>query len=503
MSTPPDPQPGPTPPAPSRPDSAGDRERGRKIALAAVVACCAIGLVLRVLAARTDPWLDEIWSFALLPRMLAATDVFFHLHHANNHPLNTLFLYWLGDAGEAFWWYRVHTVLAGVATIALAARIAARRGAPEAVFAALLFATSFLLVHHSSQARGYALMLLGALGAFHALQCHHDRPSLASSVAYAACVVWSLFANLYFLYLLLALSLWSAVVAIERAGGLRPALLPLLRLQAAPFAALAFVMVSFYLPGLSGSQFATHHYGIIAQAASLLLGGPFMGPVAYRLLWVGVALVGFGLFVLRRDRDREWLFYLLAIAVAPALVIAATRPKALFVRFFAGSEVFALLLVALVLGWLWRARTPGRVLAVAVAAAIVWGNALHIERLIERGRGQYLAALQYMARQSLAADLVVGSDHSFATEMTLRFYDRLVPEVRVVFIPEQDRAKPPEWFVRVGYPRPLEFQYAGHLYDRDRSFPSGGFGFDWQLYHRVPMADAIRRKTTGSRSKPD
>lgn len=466
-----------------------------RVVMAAAIVGCTLGLVLRWLAAQTDPWLDEVWTLELLPRILAPSDVVFRLHHANNHPLNTLFLYWLGDGGESFWWYRLHTMIAGVASIALAVAIAARRGVAEAVFAALLFATSFLLVHHSSQARGYALMLLGALAAFHALQRHHDRPTLANAAAYGVAIAWALLANLYALNLLIGLSLWSAAVAIERAGGLRGAIAPLVRLHAVPALALGFVIVAFYLPGLTGTQFTTNHYGIVVQAASLLLGGPFVGRTAEGLLWVAAFVFGLGLYVLRRDRDREWVLYALVVIAAPALVIAVSRPRALFVRFFAVSEVFLLLLVAIVLGWLWRKGRMGQLAAACAAAGIVWGNAQQIDHLLVAGRGQYLAASRYMALESVGDQFAVGSDHVFGTGMMLRFYDRFVPDARIVFVAQEDPARAPEWFVRVGHPRPRELQYANQLYRRDRSFASGGFGFDWQLYRRVPRADAIRRQS--------
>ena len=464
--------------------------RGVGVALAG----CALGFVLRWFAAQTDPWLDEIWTFELLGQILFPTDVLFEIHHSNNHPLNTLILYALGEGGADFWWYRLHTLAAGVVTIALAVAIAARRGGAEAVFAAVLFSTSFLLIHHSSQARGYALMLFGLLAAFYALQRYHDRPSWLAAGGYALAMAWALLSNLYALYAMLGLTLWSAAVAVERARGLRGAIVPLLSLHAAPFLVLALVLVSFYLPGLAGRQFATDHFGIVAQSASLLLGGPFVGPETVRLLWAALGLLGAGLFVLRRDPDREWAVYALVIVLAPAFLLWYTEPRALYVRFFAASMAFLLLLIALVAGSLWRSGVLGRVVAVVGVAAMVWGNAGHVERLIAAGRGQYLAAARYMADETMETDVLVGSDHAFGTDLVLRFYDPLVPDARFVFVARGEAAIAPQWLVRVGHPRPLEVHFAGHLYDRDRVFLGGGFGFDWQLYRRVPMVDALRRK---------
>jgi len=486
-----------SPTAPGARSVPADSAASARMTVGLTIAGCAVGLVLRWLASQTDPWLDEVWSFELLPRMLGPSDVLFELHHSNNHPLNTLFLYWLGDGGADFWWYRLHTMVAGVATIAVAVAIAARRGVPEAAFASLLFATSFIAVHHSSQARGYALMLFGALAAFHALQRHHDRPTLANTIAYGAAIAWALFSNLYALTVVIGLSLWSLARTVEREGSVRAAFLPLLRLHALPAIALGIVIWVFYLPGLSGTQFVTHRYGIVVQAFSLLLGGPFVGPAAEAAMGAGIVALGVGLFVLRADRDREWLAYALVIVGAPALVIAVTQPKALFVRFFAAAEMFLLLLVAFGLGWLFRARragVAGPIAALVLAGGMVWGNLQHIDRLLEAGRGQYGAAFRYMADETFGGAFVVASDHNFGTAMMVRFFDRFVPGASIGFSAEEDPRRPPEWFVRVGHPRPPEFVYADQLYGRDRAFPGGGFGFDWQLYRRVPLGDALRRR---------
>lgn len=462
--------------------------------VAVAIAGCVVGGALRLWASQTDPWLDEVWTFRLLPRMLAASDVLFELHHANNHPLNTLFLYWLGDGGADFWWYRLHTMAAGLGTIVLAVVIAARRGAAEAAFAAVLFATSFIAIHHASQARGYALMLFGALGAFYALQRHHEKPSAASALAYGAAIAWALLSNLYALTVLIGLSLWSAARAVEHYGGLRAAVWPLVRLHALPALVFAGIAWVFYLPGLTGTQFTTNHYGILVQAFSLVLGGPFTGRIAEALLWVGLFAFGLGMIALRRDRDREWLAYALVIAVAPALVILVSQPRALFVRFFAAGEMFLLLLIAIVFGGWFRRGWPGKLAALALAAAMIYGNLQHVDRLISAGRGRYLAASRYMAHESFGSEVWIASDHAFGTAMMLQFYDRFVPEASLRFIELEDPARAPEWFVRVGHPRPPELQFAGNLYARDRAFPGGGFGLDWQLYRRVPLADAIREK---------
>jgi hypothetical protein len=78
--------------------------------------------------------------------------------------------------------------------------------------------------------------------------------------------------------------------------------------------------------------------------------------------------------------------------------------------------------------------------------------------------------------------------------MLVRFYDPVVLGKSFVFVEKEDPRRAPQWYIRVGHPRPKEMVHAGNLYDRDRIFPTSAFGFSWQIYRRVPMAEALRRR---------
>src|SRR5258707_11952356 len=108
--------------------------------------------LLRLAAARDDLWLDEIWSLSLAARVHRALDVFTSLHHDNNHYLVTLWMFLLGDNAAGFW-YRLPSVLAGTAAVALAYFAGQKLGGNAGVFAAILTALSLPLVVYSSEAR--------------------------------------------------------------------------------------------------------------------------------------------------------------------------------------------------------------------------------------------------------------------------------------------------------------------------------------------------------------
>src|SRR5260370_13764788 len=93
-------------------------------------------------------WLDELWSLEFARSAQAPLEIWtgpYH-HHDNNHKLNTLALYYVPD-GAPYACYRLHSYAAGVLAVILAAAASWRRGATEAVLAALLFAVQgwFLL----------------------------------------------------------------------------------------------------------------------------------------------------------------------------------------------------------------------------------------------------------------------------------------------------------------------------------------------------------------------
>ena len=125
--------------------------------------------------ARRDRWLDIFYS----P----------DLKLDNNHQLNTLWLYVLGD--QHHWVvYRIPALVAGLLAVAVASAIGRHRSRAEGVFAAALgVAVSFMMVVYSTEARGYALVLLFALLAFIALRRYLDTPSVGAAAWFSLWIV--------------------------------------------------------------------------------------------------------------------------------------------------------------------------------------------------------------------------------------------------------------------------------------------------------------------------
>ncbi|MDQ2869071.1 MAG: glycosyltransferase family 39 protein [Verrucomicrobiota bacterium] len=167
--------------------------------------------VVRVRGARNGLMLDEIWSLYLARAAKSPLAVFTTLHNSNNHYLNTLWLYLIGEHGN---WpgYRIPSLIAGVAAVAVAGLIGRRRSRSAAFFAMILTAFSYVQVLYSDEARGYAALVFFALLYFYALQLLLARPDWRRAAMVALTAILGLSAQLIFLNAFAAAVVWSSWV---------------------------------------------------------------------------------------------------------------------------------------------------------------------------------------------------------------------------------------------------------------------------------------------------
>ncbi len=139
-----------------------------------VILIAAAGL-LRWRASLGEFWLDEVWTWQISQKLTWPGGLFYQLQEENNHYLNTLWIWLVGP--NAWWgWYRLLPVLCGTISVALAWKLAAPSASPRTAttpipwvtpwIAASLSACSYLLIHYSSEARGYAYAVMFAAWAF-------------------------------------------------------------------------------------------------------------------------------------------------------------------------------------------------------------------------------------------------------------------------------------------------------------------------------------------------
>jgi hypothetical protein len=456
-----------------------------------------VAAALRLPGLFTDFWLDEIWTLKITLGMDSAWDVFTEVRHSNNHHLNTLIFYALGDL-EHWSLYRIHSLLAGVASVALAFRIGERRGRTEAVVAGVLCATSYLLIHFSSEARGYALVVFFGLASFWLLEglpgrrqpLEGRRQPLEKSRDWRRVALFWICACLGFLSHLMYLHVFAAAVVwmtlrLWRAGGLLPGLA---RLFAVPTLFLLFVYWFDVRLTKIGDGPDLEVMEILLRAGSYAIGGPPSGLLATSVALATLVLFGGAVVWWARENRDEWLFLAIVIFVSPAMTFLVMRPEVFFVRYFLFSTVFGLIGVAGPLArGLGRAGVPRIVAGVMIATMLV-GNGLNVARFYQRGRGSYLETVRLIAESAGSRLPTVGSDHRFRNHNVIRFYNRYVPVDRRLVYQEQDEY--PDWWLahRIGELGDVAQTRAadGRTYELMRVAPYADLsGWHWLVYRRV------------------
>lgn len=420
----------------------------RRAAFAWIAAACAVGIGLRGVGLATDFWLDEIWTWRIAARVGSSLDVFTAIHHSNNHHLNTLFFYWIGDTPHT-WIYRLPALILGTASIGLGAAVAWRRGHLEAVLAAWLLAGSFALVHFSSEARGSGPTVAFAFAGLWWLERDLERPRSSNAAAFGLCVVAGFLYQLVFCFFWAGAIVHSGWALWTRRPAVGPWLRAMLRLHGVPL--LAFVVL--WLVDLRQLKVGGGPAPVLDWLAARTVGFSFGLPVEpeFGIAWalLALAVVGAGLWHLAKRADPAWTGFAVTIVIAPLLVLGWIRPDVLAVRYFLIGIAFSLLLAALLLAKAIRAGRLGRALAVALLGVFAVGNGVHLARFAEHGRGGYRAALDTLASQSRGAVLEVGSDHDFRVGAVLGFHARtLPPDKRLLY--RTRRQWPhygPEWMI--------------------------------------------------------
>ena len=321
----------------------------------------------------------------------------------------------------------------------LAFRAASRRGSLEGLFAALLVAVNYWFVLCSAEARGYALALLFALAAFDGLNRYlHDggRWYLAQ---FQIAVILGFLAHLTFLYVYLALAVWSVYHFARHRASKGSELIQLLRVHTLPA---AFVAVLFFFDvrkmqygGGPSDSLATVLGRLLCSSLGLGLDAQPSFPLVAVAVVIAVAVLVRGFQVLRRAQDDSWVFFVTAIVGGPLLLLPRTQ---LFVykRYYFLPLLFFLLLLAYALADLARRLTAGQVVAGVALALLALGNFGEIMDFVEHGgRGDFHKALQYIAEQSGGAPTTITSDSDTRVPKMLAFYSHYVdPPLRYEYV---------------------------------------------------------------------
>ena len=337
--------------------------RGRFLLATMVVA---LAIALRIPGLFTDFWLDEVWSLERALAIDSPLQVFTAIRTFNNHHLNSILLFVIGDRqlGEPPWLiYRLPALAAGIGSVVLAGMLAGRRSYLAGWLALLLAGTSFPLVFYSSEARGYSFLVFFALFSLWLLLRYDETGLTRYKYAYWASSVLGFLSQLVYLFFFMGAMAWSYLRQSRRAtdGEDGAPSLNLVRLHDVPLIALLLLFAVDLRHSDFGAAISFSGAEVFVSTVSMAIGGPPGGALSYVACAAVLLVFGLELARLRRDGSELWILFATAMVVFPLLVILAARPQYMSPRYFlVGIALFQLLLASF-LARTWRAGPKGRV----------------------------------------------------------------------------------------------------------------------------------------------
>jgi hypothetical protein len=233
---------------------------------------------------------------------------------------------------------------------------------------------------------------------------------------------------------------------------------------------------------------------VMGELAAYTVGfpSPEVGFMALPLLALATLVALWRLW--RRDRA-DSLFYAMLIFSAPVTGIVAARFAALFPRYFIFGTAWLLLLAGYAMAASWQRGPTFRKVSLAALLLFVLGNSVHTLRLLLNGRGEYQAALRYIADHTTAPDITICSDHDNRNFMLIDHYAaRNAGGRRVIYFPgNRTHHTRPEWLLvhrldGLSVPDTTLFDDRGNEFKFEKRFLHAPLsGWDWFVYRNVRL----------------
>ncbi|HEY4309087.1 MAG TPA: glycosyltransferase family 39 protein [Pirellulales bacterium] len=467
--------------------------------LCALGACVVAAAAVRVWAAQDELWLDEIWTLLSLGRNNNSLLDILTAHHDNNHYLITFWMYFTSPQQNWFV-YRIPSVLAGIGTVILAARVAARWGNRAALAAAILTGASFMMVFYASEARGYALAGFFSLVAFLALDRYLDRRELGMAAVFGLATILGTLSHLTFVQFYAGALAWSVFALTKRKGSSQTEFAPLIALHIVP-ASFLMMLYAFDVREMKfggGDPYVMHDMVLNACALAVGTFGAAQ-PIVWGSVGLGIIAAVAALLLLWREKADVWIFFLVAFVITPTLLLSVKPPPVLHERYFYLNILFFLILLSYLFD---RVAARGRASmygAIAILGLFVLPNANLTYHFLRVGRGHFFDALAYMAEHSRGADVLMSGDAEFTYRLYTEFYGPYVPGDHdfhiITIVPEMPVE--PEWVILNNQdqpyaPKPAILDSKGNeAFTLERVFPYAGLsGAHFAIYHRTTMRNA-------------
>lgn len=450
-----------------------------------------LGALLIVLASPGTLWFDELLSLQWARSAKNPWQILEVFRHDNNHPLNTLWLWFVGE-NQAPLAYRLFSMVSGMSSLVLI-WISARRLSKKFAWVPLLLAsTSFPLVLYASEARGYAPALACLLGAWLVVS-----KRMVNGLAWRVPFFWllclgALFSHGTSMVILAALGVYFLVDRQAKTGQWLQTLggavlwfgVPLVVAVAYWFFFLRVMIIA------GGPEYTLPK--VLAHFFGYAFGVPGAGSGDWLIALLGLAALGAVLVFARFPDVATKVFFAGAVLVFPALSLVATDTTYLYFRYFLVSLPFVYLLSAALAERIELGPRWVRVLGVVVLGVVVLGQLPRLVSLIFVARGDYLTALRVIAADS-SPDKSIVANNEMQVGFVLGDNKKLHPELASLTLVPQARAadQPTEWIVYVtqddppASPQPL-INLHGSNYGLVGFYPSAPVsGAHWAIYRRI------------------
>ncbi len=367
----------------------------------ALLAILGVAIWVRILSAHGGLWVDEAWSAVLVAKVGTPWAVFTSINHDNNHHLNSL---WMQAAGYATppLALRALSIVTGSATVLVVAAIGARRSTAHALVGAALFALSPILVNYGSEARGYAPMLLCAVGAILVAARWLNAPGPAPRHApglLALLTILGLLSQLTMLFFVVAIAGWVALTLRQRvATGTAAAMTARLMLPSVVAVMLVFTLVfgaaAASPGGMQVGDYVPFSFASLVDALQVML-ATTLGASALPRWWIAVlalATLVAAIAAVGQRRSMAWLT-MLAVAGLPIALAALHVANTGMPRYFLLSSVAILLLLTDLIATALTKGARSRMLAALALTLLAIGMVHDIAQDIARRRGDIDAAI--------------------------------------------------------------------------------------------------------------
>ncbi len=452
----------------------------------------AIASAARLQGCFSDLWLDEIWMVRVAEQSTSFLDIFTQYRDMMNQHLNTLIIYFLGNCKHLMV-YRIHSLACGIGTVVLAWFISRRLGRGPAIIASFLTGGSYLLIHYSSEARGYSLVVFFSLATLFALERLSEKKSWFWAGFFWICAALGFMSHLIYLHTFIAVAVWFLVHLLKTCETKQNVLARYAQCFSVPIVFLGcfyfFVLKYFSVFG-SGPPYKL--FDVLVKTLSYTGGGPAAGPLAVSVSFVTAGLFLWAIIHMWRKGNSEWIFYLIVVLISPLVLLTVKKPEMLALRYFLVNVAFIFLPISYLLADLYRRSQAAKVFVTIVLALFLAGNGVNISGFIKYGRGGYLEGLQYIADHTPGQTITIGSDHDFRNGMLVEFYKRYFP-TKNIFYKNKPYDHPniiPAWFICHQIGKPGEIPLAlkdryGNMYELVKTLPYYDLsGWHWFIYRK-------------------